>query len=209
MKNEAEKISDAIDAVIVFFSTGKDSIAMSHMIHTEFTKRKKRWEGVYLYAVPNLSFVEKILSYYEAMYDKNFLRIPDTSVFAYYGKKAIQKDCEDYARDYFGIDYVAYGYKASDSLARRAMTNHRTIVDAIDKIHKKVYPIRSWKNIEIDYYIKKHKLPVPEEYHYGFRDIGIFDAEALHYVKRRYPGDYEKILKYYPHLEHIDETAKI
>lgn len=200
-----------IQSVIVFFSTGKDSVVLLDLCYKYF----KHIEAVYLYYVPGLEYKNKILKLYEKIYNIKVHQYPQYDVSKILKRHLIngkdiktikQVDLEHHLRQEFNAEYCAYGYKMQDSVYRGGILNDKNCIDGINQREKRIYPLSRWSHREIFEYIKRNKLPLSFEYDYGFRDINIFTQDSLKFIKEKSPCDYQKIINFYPFLEY--ENAK-
>jgi len=195
------------DAVIVMFSTGKDSVVTLDLAAKYF----KRFEICFMFYVEGLEFQEKTLRHYEKKFDKKILRVPhfDTSYFLKYGyytqpdfSVPILKitDNWNYARDHFGIDWIVSGETVYDSLQRRAMIRSG---GAINSKTKRIHPLAEWKKSDVIRYIKIHNLRVGvEQNQLGFTAEGL-EPLGLAYIKEHHPDDFEKMKRVYPLIEAV------
>lgn len=200
-------MAEKIKSVIVFFSTGKDSVVLLDLCHKYFENIK----AVYLYYVPELRYKNKILKLYEDRYNIKIEQCPQYDVSKILKKHSISGkniqtikpvDLEIFLREKFNAEYCAYGYKMQDSVFRGGILNDKNCINGINQREKRIYPLTRWSHKEIFEYIKKEKLPLSFEYDYGFRDINIFSGDALEFIKEKSPDDYRKIIKFYPFLEY-------
>lgn len=194
-----ETIASYTEEAIVFFSTGKDSIATLDLC----SKYLKRIEAVYFYKVPGISFREASLRYYEKRYKISILRYPHSELINYqnslYGDgmaKVRQSDMFEVMRKKFNMSWIITGVKAADGMVSRLMVH-----TGCDPKHKRGYPVGHWTNGDVANYVKKNKLPLPLDYSYGFNNIDTYKGEALLFVYNNFPEDYERIKKTYPFVE--------
>ncbi len=194
-----EEIASYTEEAIVFFSTGKDSVATLDLC----VKYLKRIEAVYFYKVPGISFREESLRYYEKRFNLSILRYPHTELINYqnnlYGAgkaKIKQSDMFEVMRKKFNMSWIITGVKASDGMVSRLMVH-----TGCNPKHKRGYPVGHWKNADVMAYIKKNRLPLPVDYSFGFNNIDTFKSDALIFVYNNFPDDYEKIKKTYPFIE--------
>lgn len=108
------------DSVIVGFSGGKDSIITLDLCMRYF----KNVKPFFMYLVPDLSFQEKMLQYYENRYDTEIIRIPhfECSNFLKYGSFTMADwnvdivgitDTYEYLRQKTGIHWIAAGERCA------------------------------------------------------------------------------------------------
>ena len=200
-------IAAEIPAAVVLFSTGKDSIAMLDLCIDHFGP--ERLKVVHLYFVKGLSWREAIIKHYEKRYGVTIDQYPQVDVAniikegAFSGKprevkKLRQHDMESFLRITYNINYLLYGYKKTDSLMRQGMLK---VIDGIDHRHKKGYPLSEWNNKDALNYCKQKRLPLPADYNIGFRDVNMFEGDALAWVYYNFPEDYKRIRASYPFIE--------
>lgn len=190
------------DSVIVGFSGGKDSIVTLDLCFKYF----KNVVPFFMYLVPDLSFQEKQLKWYENKYNTEIVRIPhfECSNFLKYGSFTLAdwnvdivgvNDTYEYLRQKTGIHWIAAGERCADSIVRNAMIKKS---GSIDYQRGRFYPLAYWKKQEVLHYIKMKKLYLsPEQKSIGFSFRSLAGSE-LAVIKELYPQDYEKILKVYP-----------
>lgn len=200
-------MADTIKSVIVFFSTGKDSIVLLDICY----KYIRRVEVIFLYLIPNLIYKNKLLNLYEKRYNIKIHQFPQYDISKILKIHSLnndnikvikQRDIENYCRNEFNIEYCAYGYKLVDSVFRGGILNDKNCINGINQREKRIYPLMRWNNKDIMLYIKNNKLPLSFEYDYGFRDINIFKGASLEFIRRKSPLDYQKIINFYPFLQY-------
>lgn len=193
------------DEVICAFSGGKDSIVTIDLCHKHF----KKIHAFFMYHVPDLSFQNNIIKFYEKKYNIEILKLPhmDMSTNFKNGILCVSdnsvmslkiNDIYAYVRDQFNCEWIAAGERAKDSLFRNSMIKNSS---SIDRKRKRFYPVAWWNKQEILDYIKINKLPISEEYKYlGHSFKGLY-REDLKKIKEFYPEDFEKIKKFYKFAE--------
>lgn len=117
------------DRVILFYSCGKDSIAMLDMVAPHF----KEVVCVYMYFVKGLNHIDRFVNYSKSKYQNvTFLEIPHWNLsralkigFFCQPQKDIRllklRDVIDRVRAKTGINWCFVGMKQADSLNRRLM----------------------------------------------------------------------------------------
>jgi sulfate adenylyltransferase subunit 2 len=186
------------EPVIVFFSTGKDSVVITDLM-------VKHYRGpiipVFMYFVPGLSIKQRIIEYYEKRWSLTVKQIPHfTSLNLKTGKRYKMSDIERSLRAELNVSWIVQGYKKTDSMARRGMLAHLT--DGIDERNRKLYPIAEWNDKQVMAYIKLNRLQLPIEYNHGLKhDFCVPDTRMLLYLKNNFPGDYQKVIAEFPSLE--------
>jgi 3'-phosphoadenosine 5'-phosphosulfate sulfotransferase (PAPS reductase)/FAD synthetase len=186
------------EPVIVMFSTGKDSIVMADLLHKQYSGRK---EFVFLYFVKGLEIKQRLIEYYGKRWNIQIHQQPHYGNLSLKtGKKYKMADIEHGLRVKFNISWIAQGIRRDESLARRGMLAH--LQYGIDERAKKLYPIADYSAKDVMSYIKLHKLPLPVEYQHGWKhDFSVPDVDGLVYLKNNFPGDYQKVIMEFPHLE--------
>lgn len=194
--------SKVTDSVIVAFSGGKESIVTLDLCCKYF----KNVKAFFMYIVPNLSFQEKTLQWYENKYGLEITRLPhmDVSYFFRYGSFRKEdwsfpvvsiNDIYRYMRLKEDIWWIAAGERINDSIVRRAMMKKS---GSIDVQRGRFYPISAWNKREVLDYIKYHKLYLGQDSRkmgFSFKSL---EGRELFMIKENFPNDYEKILNLYP-----------
>lgn len=227
-KEIIELVSRETDSIILFHSlSGKDSIAMLDLLYPKF----RRIVCVYMYVVPNLEHVNVYYRYARRKYPNiEFVQVPHYGFYSYVksGYMGIKQnreqrlwklsDITEKIREKTGIEWVAYGFKQSDSLNRRLMLrSYKDGKEGICWATKKFYPLSTYKNGDILRYIHQEGLKEPETYGGMGQSCGcaIDSYEYLSYLKANYPEDLEKIFAVFPQARIVlidkryrDETVK-
>lgn len=196
-----QKIAQALkdEPVLIFFSTGKDSIVSTDLF---FKHHKGKKELVFLYFVDGLEIKEKMLRYYEKKWGCKIHRRPSFEHLNLLQdkKKYRMADIEASIREEFNISWIVQGVRKDESLARRGMLAH--LPYGIDEKYRKLYPISDWSAKKVLSYCKLNKLPLPVEYQHGMKhDFYIPDAKLLLYLKNNFADDYKKVIQTFPQLE--------
>ncbi len=194
-----------VGEVIVFFSTGKDSIATLDLC----ARFIPIVHAVHLYSVPGLGYRERFLRYYEERYGITIDQypLPDTAALFKNNTfinstrevtKLSQGDIELAMRKKYDVSYIAFGYRKNESLQRRGQLS---VCDGFERKFKRLFPLSDWNERDVMNYLKKQKLPLPPEYSVGFRDINFFEGPSLVWLYNNYPEDYQKVKRMYPMIE--------
>lgn len=197
--------SKVTDSVIVAFSGGKESIVTLDLCFRYF----KNVKPFFLYIVPDLSFQERTLKWYENKYNTEIIRLPhmDASMFFRYGCFRNEdytfpivsiNEIYQYVRLQSDIWWIAAGERINDSIIRRAMIKNS---GSIDVKRGRFYPVSAWKKQEILDYIKYHKLYIGQDSKqlgFSFKSL---EGRELAMIKQHFPNDYKKVLHIYPFAE--------
>jgi len=196
-----QQTSDAI----LFYSGGKDSLALLDMIAPRFD----RVVCVFMYFVEGLEHIEKYLRIVKKYASAEVLQVPHWILSTIYREGVYcvadntvplrkLKDIRDYARAQTGIDWVFMGMKQSDSLNRRLMLKGYE-EQAISRASHTAYPLSTWKKGDVLAYLKFRKIPLPIDYGIKSNSSGmVFNAQVFDYLRRNYPQDLERIYKQFP-----------
>lgn len=208
-----EKVANVSERAILFHSaSGKDSIALLNLLSPRF----KEVICVYMYVVKDLSHINRYINYATNKYPNvTFVQIPHYAVYTYirngYMGCVQNSDQKLYTmdkltkliREKYGIDWVFFGFKKSDSLNRRCMLKTYDM-ESINEKTKKCYPLSGYKNKDILNYIKKENLVYPEKYSNSQSSgTDISDINYLLFLRDKYPDDLKKVIKEYPYTERI------
>jgi len=202
MIDTVKKISQILkdEPLIVMFSTGKDSIAMSDLLVKHYPGRM---EFVFLYFVQGLEIKQRIIDHYESRWHVRIHQQPHYGALSLKtGKRHKMGDIERGLRVKYDISYIAQGIRRDESVARRGQLAH--LPHGIDEKYRKVYPIADFSAKDVMAYIKLNRLPLPMEYSHGLKhDFSVPDVDLLVYLKNNFPADYKKVIAEFPHLEAI------
>lgn len=202
------------DEVMVGFSGGKDSLAV-----LDLCARSGRFSKIacyYLYLVDGLACIEDHLIAVTKRYGVELHKLPHPTlvgmlkhgVFGQPRKKAQENrewrstDAENAARVRVGIEWVAVGHKACDSLDRRAMLS--TFPDGLSHVSRRAFPVRSWTQNDVWSYVNQRKIPLPVRFAIGTsgRMSGFtLQPEALIQLRKRFPEDYRRVIEMFPDAE--------
>lgn len=205
-------VREETDTAVLFYSAGgKDGIALLDMLAGVFDKVI----CYYMYLIPNLDHarpyiewaekryknveVRQITHYQKDAFDSmGLFRIPDETI-----KPRKVGEVEEFVRQETGIKYAFSGMKGVDGYMKRmrlkmfAKTGYVT-----DK--GMVYPLALWTNAEVLKYIKTRNLIKPFVYTPNTVSQGFtIDLPTMLMLRKRFPHDYEKVLKEYPFAEKL------
>jgi len=197
-------IGATVDEAVVFFSSGKDSIAMLDLFQRFLPSR---FTPVFLYFVRGLEFQERVLRYYEGRFSIAIQRRPHWDIANYdrvarnQKQRALkERDIAAHIREETGLSWLAYGYRTDESMQRRGQL--RTFAPTfIDHKFKKLYPLGAWSRHHVESYVKDRRLLLPAEYAHGYRNIDQFKGPAVLWIKNSYPDDWARIIARFPAVE--------
>lgn len=219
--NVIRKIAAITDKAVLFHSaTGKDSIALLHLMHPYF----KEILCVFMYAVRDLEHVNKYIGWAQRRYpNTRFVQIPHMAVYSevrtgFLGcsqnpnqKLYSLSDLTDIVRVRYNIEWAFFGFKQSDSFKRRLMLRNYTPekgeydLQAINYKSKKAYPLSVYKNGDILRYIEDNGLIRPESYGGKGQSSGCdpSNVEYLLWLEKNSPRDLQKVYSAYPQAERL------
>lgn len=198
----ASRISDSC---IVAFSGGKDSIVTLDLCARYF----KKIHVFFMYSVPNLSFQEANLRWYENKYDIEIERIPHFMISEWLRLGTFRKpdfhvpmvsinDIYTYERISNDMWWIAAGERIADSIVRRAMIKNSGSIDAK---RGRIYPVAHFSKSDVMRYIQHHNLKLAPEARWLGHSFRSLEPKEMVLVKKHYPADYEKICAWFPFVE--------
>jgi sulfate adenylyltransferase subunit 2 len=203
-----KRVADKTDSVILFDSTGKDSLVTLDLIYPYF----KRIVCVFMYFVKGLEHVDRYLRWTKARYPKvEIVQIPHWNLtYVLRGglycvpdpkmKLLKLKDIVYAMRLRFGIHYVFLGMKKADSMNRRLMlmTYQNCENNGL------VYPLSEWTQKDILAYMRQNNLPQPIRYNPDKPSSGVgLNLDCFLWMRKNAPLDLQKVLKTFPMSERI------
>ncbi|SQA92479.1 phosphoadenosine phosphosulfate reductase family protein [Capnocytophaga ochracea] len=194
--------------VLLFYSCGKDSIALLHWCAKNFSEVV----CVFMYFVKDLEHINKFINFSKKQYPNiSFIQRPHYAL-TYINKSGLfctpqntrilkLSDIIQSVRIETQIEYVFLGMKQSDSMNRRIMLRQYEM-QAISPTNL-VYPFSLWKDKDVLRYISNNRLPKPIQYSNKKSNGITFDLDVYLYLREHYPNDLQKILDVYPLSEKI------
>lgn len=206
-------MSKITDSVLVGFSGGKESVVVLDICFRYF----KKVQPYFQYAVPGLSWNDKILRWYENKYGVEIIRIPieNCGEIFHYGiytradpefPVVSETDIINYLRLRTGIYWCATGERINDSLMRRARIKKSSTIDIKSG---RMFPVAMWKTRECYDYIKFRNLYLSQDQKKLKHSMRLFSSKDLPYIKENHPEDYKKILHLYPFAGAIVKRAEV
>ena len=205
-------IRQQTDTAVLFYSAGgKDGIALLDMLAGVFN----RVICYYMYLIPNMDHVRPYILWAERHYPNvevrqiphfqgdyfkkfGFFCDPDDSI-----KCRKIGDIEEMVRQESGQHFAFSGMKGVDGYMKRMrlkMYGKRGYTTEKGM----VYPLALWTNKEVLKYIEMRNLIKPFVYQEGVPSQGfVIDLTTLLLMRRKYPRDYERMLKEFPYCEKL------
>lgn len=198
---EARARAAGADAVLVAFSGGKDSLAVLDLCLRVFS----RVEAFHWEFVPGLDYTrERVLDplarlgvpcrLYDDPLSIKALKHgtfcdPWVELVGY--RVPTEREMYEEAIDDTGIPLVATGKKKSDYRQRAFHMNAGRVFGW--------HPLRDWRKADVLSYLKVRGITPPTSH----ADAGGIDltAASLTWLRATYPGDFQKLLAYYPYAE--------
>jgi len=202
-----------VDTILLSFSAGKDSVALwlELMDHFEIIP-------FYLYRIPDISFVEETLDYYERWFDQEIVRLPHPTFyrmlanFSYQTPERVAKirAMNLHVFDYDDINEIlgrvyelpdpwcATGIRAPDNMMRRTAIKQRGSINAKRRYF---YPIWDMYMDELVELLKRHQIKLSVDYELFGRSYDGMDYRFLKPIHDHYPADWERILEWFPLAE--------
>jgi phosphoadenosine phosphosulfate reductase len=210
-----------VDAVLVAFSGGKDSLVALDLAARVFS----RVQPYFRYEVQGLAEHGRVFAAIEARYKCEVIRVPSPELASKirYGaflpretnfKRDLKHvDIENYVRRKTGLDWIVSGIRMEESLQRRGMVNDakrwrdngtglpETL--GIDRLGHRLWPICKWGPQHVKQYLAARRLPLPVQTGMNRNratDLSL-NAENLKHLKATNPNDYRKMVERFPLAE--------
>lgn len=209
-----KKIAEISPTIFLAFSCGKDSIC----VYLELLKHGvfEKIIPYYMYLVPDISFVNKALDYYEDYFKTHIYRIPHPSLYRWLNNLTYQAPenckiiesallpdfdfddickylCEDL--NLKGDVFCANGVRACDSPVRRMVLQKHGPVN----YNKKTFmPIWDWNKKDVYKCLTENNIDLPVDYKIFGRSFDGIDYRFLKPIKENFPEDYKKIKSFFP-----------
>ena len=195
--------------VVVMVSGGKDSLCTLDVCIKRFGRENV--VGALMYLVKDLDCEWQYVRKLEKRYGIEVVGVPHyelsrllrdsvyrpVSVANQSIRLLKQSDTENFIREVTGVEWIAWGMRAADSIVRNAYLKR---IQGVDQKQRRVYPIWTWKKPDVYGYLHARNLPVPKVTG-GTKNFtgGVsLDPSCLVWMKEHFPGDYQKVLKVFP-----------
>jgi phosphoadenosine phosphosulfate reductase len=197
-------------SVLVAVSGGKDSLVTLDLCVQTF----ERVEAFYMYVVPGIEVIEKpLLAFTRRLGVRTHLvphwdlaRLQKQAIFRMHSRTAAdapylkQVDVERALRHETGIQWVAWGHRAADSIARRLMIRK---TEGLDLRHRRIYPIWDWGVVDVLSYLRARRIPVPKRIGASGQRMSGFDLsrEPVLWLYHNAPDDFARVKERFPFVE--------
>ncbi len=198
-------VRQSVDAIGVGVSFGKDSLATLDLCCALFP----RVEAYYLYRVRGLRIVGEWAAETRTRHGVDVRMYPHFDLSRCYRHAVLRPhqrgvthaplikmtDIERKFRSDAGIDWIAYGWRSSDSLSRALIMKR---CGGMDDKTRRVFPLRSWRRRDVYEYLDRRGIARPTTL--GRREQGGLDfhSGALAQLRETHPDDYERWLRDFP-----------
>lgn len=208
-----------IRRVLVGVSGGKDSLVCLSLCCEHF----EEVQPYFMYLV-ELDFQLKYLAYIERKFSADFpssfrapiIKLPHwmltrllrSSSFRLPTKKSLSlsrntgaRDIDAYLRKKTGIEWIATGEKAMDSVERNALIR---AVGGLSETRRRFWPLATWNNAAVFNLLKLHQIALPTDYSNalagGNGSFGGLFYRDIAWIESRYPEDWRKLCEFFPLL---------
>lgn len=203
------------DTILLAFSGGKDCLAAWLVLRERFNV-----VPYHMYLVPNLKFVEKIMSHYEQFFQTRIRQYPHHNFFNmfagaglfqpphrldYIANNKMPKHTADTVRDMAAEDaglqpgtWTADGVRVCDSLNRRAAIKRSGYTN---NKRKTFHPVADMTNSELRALLKRHGVKLSVEYRWYGRSFDGLQHYYMDPIRRYAPEDYETIKEWFPLID--------
>lgn len=208
-KTIIDRVKIETNAINLFYSCGKDSIAMLDLCAPHFEKIN----CIFMYFVPELEHQQQFIRFATSKYNNiSFIQVPHWclsyvlrgGMFCTPREMSLLKlsDVVSNIEKKTGVNWHFLGMKQSDSLNRRLMLKGYDF-ESINPETNMVYPLSRWSKKEVIDYIHRKRLPKAIEYAIQNSNGLAFNAPAFLFLREKYPSDLEKIYTVFPLAQKI------
>lgn len=197
-----------VKRVIVAYSGGKDSLVVTDLAVRFYGA--DRVVGFYLYFVDDMDLTRAIIAYAKERWGIEVIAYPHffTSEYLNRGQFCAAdpnvpllkvKDIERVAKADLGAQWIAYGYRRSDSLERNAMLRCN-YPGGVSEAWARLAPVAEFSRNDILLYCRRHDIVVPSEQEMKTRssNVGLYPS-SMWWLRKWWPKDYERVLKVFPY----------
>lgn len=202
--------------VVMSFSAGKDSLAAWLALRED---GRFNVHPYFLFWIPGLSWVDRMLTYYEEFFECHIMRLPHPYLYEMLDRCAYQPPLRVAAInaadlptfDFSDIDnivaerhqlrepFCAIGMRAADNLERRRMILQQGSLGLGKRRY--FYPIWEWKINDVIAIILKHGVKLSPEYALWGRTPVAFDYMYMQPLRDAYPADWELVRQWFPLID--------
>jgi len=195
---EAQAIAASECSILVMVSRGRDSLCMVQTM-LDYVPRE-RMTFLHLRTYQTLDLVNSHLGRIESRFGIHLEIQPSRQAAKMKtGKPGDFSKERNHWREYYNADLVAYGFRADESVSRAVIM--RQWPDGINRKSLECYPLKRWNRAVVAQYAKSKRLPLADEYNYGYRDIDIFTGEGAVWLHDVHPEDFKRACLEDPNLE--------
>ena len=199
-----EALAQKHESALVAFSGGKDSLVCLDLAVKHF----KRVVPFFMFLIPGLRCIAEKTAIVRERYGLEMLQYPHFLLFLAYNRSLYCKKSLRMAKtltefgltDIYaavmsdtGIRLIINGSKETDSLWRRQKYFKFMTMEQV------VYPIKTWRKIDVMAYLSMNDIPVPASS--GHQSTGIdLSTPSLLRLHDCYPDDFARMEKYFPFI---------
>lgn len=191
-----------IEAVIVAYSGGKDSLAVMDIC----ARAGKRIEAFLMSFLPGMDHTAHWVRYAKTRWGVNVREFQDPGTIQYLRMGRFRpeplkvpaitaRDIESQFRAETGIEWIGYGYKAADCIDRRVML--KTWPNGLCEKWHKFAPLYDWKQGDVLAYLSRRRIEIPTAAASIMSGVGL-GPRSLAWMRECWPEDYKRILKVFP-----------
>jgi len=206
--NLLHAVRASTDAIGVAVSFGKDSLATLDLCCRVFD----RVEGFYLFRVRDMGIVKHWCDCVSDRYGVQVRQYPHFDLSRCYRHSVLQPhwanareapaikmaDIENAFRADAGVDWIAYGWRRSDSFSRALIMKQCA---GYDDRARRCFPLRAFKRGDVYDYLRRRRIELPPSF--GRKEQGGLDfhPEAIKTLREQYPADYARWVADFPFSE--------
>jgi phosphoadenosine phosphosulfate reductase len=201
-------VRENTDRIGVAVSFGKDSLVTLDLCCRMFS----RVESYYLYRVRGLDLVNQWADEVRRRHGVAVRMYPHFDLTRCYRNAVLQphwrgldrtpkiemSDIEAAFRQDANVEWIAYGWRRSDSFSRAIILQQ---TGGFDGKSRRVFPLRRWRRSEVYDYLDERGIPRPPTL--GRKEQGGLDfhPDALRELREQHPADYARWMRDFPFSE--------